>query len=63
MTKTDIVRVGSELGVPFERTLSCYKGGELHCGTCGTCYERREAFAQAHVADPTVYASAPAPTR
>jgi 7-cyano-7-deazaguanine synthase len=55
MTKTDIVRLGNELKVPFERTWSCYKGGELHCGTCGTCYERREAFAQAHVADPTAY--------
>jgi 7-cyano-7-deazaguanine synthase len=57
MTKTDIVRLGDELKVPFERTWSCYKGGELHCGTCGTCYERREAFAQAHVADPTAYES------
>ena len=60
MTKTDIVRIGDELGVPFERTWSCYKGGELHCGTCGTCYERREAFAQAHLVDPTVYESASA---
>jgi 7-cyano-7-deazaguanine synthase len=57
MTKTDIVRLGDELNVPFERTWSCYKGGALHCGTCGTCYERREAFAQAHVADPTAYES------
>jgi 7-cyano-7-deazaguanine synthase len=57
MTKTDIVRLGDELKVPFERTWSCYKGGEVHCGTCGTCYERREAFAQAHVADPTAYES------
>src|SRR5579863_5750404 len=57
MTKADIVRLGAELHVPFERTWSCYKGGALHCGTCGTCYERREAFARAHVVDPTVYAS------
>ena len=57
MTKTDIVRLGAELRVPFERTWSCYKGGALHCGTCGTCVERREAFAQASVADPTLYAS------
>jgi 7-cyano-7-deazaguanine synthase len=56
-TKTDIVRLGDELNVPFERTWSCYRGGELHCGTCGTCFERREAFAQAHVADPTGYGS------
>jgi 7-cyano-7-deazaguanine synthase len=55
MTKADIVKMGADLHVPFERTWSCYKGGALHCGTCGTCYERREAFAIAHVVDPTVY--------
>jgi 7-cyano-7-deazaguanine synthase len=60
MSKTDIVTLGADLAVPFERTWSCYKGGELHCGTCGTCYERREAFALAHVPDPTVYESEPA---
>ena len=57
MTKTDIVKLGDELKVPFERTWSCYKGGALHCGTCGTCVERREAFVQADVMDPTVYES------
>jgi 7-cyano-7-deazaguanine synthase len=57
MTKAEIVKLGNELRVPFERTWSCYKGGALHCGTCGTCYERREAFALAEVADPTVYES------
>jgi 7-cyano-7-deazaguanine synthase len=57
MTKTDIVKVGDELKVPFERTWSCYRGGAVHCGTCGTCFERREAFARAQVADPTDYAS------
>jgi len=62
MTKTDIVRLGSELDVPFERTWSCYRGGAMHCGTCGTCFERREAFAQAHVTDPTAYATASATT-
>ena len=55
MTKADIVKLGDELHVPFERTWSCYKGGALHCGTCGTCFERREAFARAHVTDPTLY--------
>jgi 7-cyano-7-deazaguanine synthase len=57
MTKADIVTLGAELHVPFERTWSCYKGGALHCGVCGTCYERREAFALAHVIDPTLYES------
>jgi 7-cyano-7-deazaguanine synthase len=55
-TKADIVRRGGELGVPFEQTWSCYKGGERHCGRCGTCIERREAFALAGVEDPTEYA-------
>lgn len=55
-TKADIVRRGAELGVPFADTWSCYVGGEAHCGRCGTCIERREAFHLAGVADPTVYA-------
>jgi len=54
-TKADLVRLGASLGVPFERTWSCYRGGEYHCGRCGTCVERREAFALAGVADPTKY--------
>jgi 7-cyano-7-deazaguanine synthase len=61
MTKADIVKLGQELRVPFERTWSCYKGGALHCGTCGTCYERREAFALAQVVDPTPYERAAQP--
>ena len=61
MTKADIVKLGNDLHVPFERTWSCYKGGAVHCGTCGTCYERREAFALAHVADPTAYESDASP--
>lgn len=56
LSKADIVRLGAEHEVPFERTWSCYVGGEVHCGRCGTCFERREAFAVAGVADPTVYA-------
>jgi 7-cyano-7-deazaguanine synthase len=55
-SKADIVRRGSELGVDFSKTWSCYKGGAIHCGTCGTCVERREAFLLAGLADPTVYA-------
>ena len=57
LSKGRIVAEGARLGVDFARTWSCYKGGAIHCGTCGTCVERREAFAQAGVADPTVYAS------
>jgi 7-cyano-7-deazaguanine synthase len=63
MTKAGIVKLGDELHVPFERTWSCYKGGAVHCGTCGTCYERREAFALAQVADPTVYESEESPVQ
>lgn len=54
-TKTDIAALGAALGVPFALTWSCYQGGERHCGRCGTCVERREAFQQAGVADPTTY--------
>lgn len=56
MTKADVVRRGAALGVPFAETWSCYKGQALHCGRCGTCVERREAFHLAGVADPTPYA-------
>ncbi len=56
LSKVDVVRIGADLGVPFADTWSCYKGGELHCGTCGTCVERREAFQVAGVTDPTDYA-------
>lgn len=54
-TKADIVTVGAGLGVPFEDTWSCYSGGTVHCGRCGTCVERREAFDLAGFADPTEY--------
>lgn len=55
LSKTDIVRIGAALGVPFERTWSCYRGGTVHCGTCGTCTERKEAFEQNGITDPTNY--------
>ncbi|MEI6278796.1 MAG: 7-cyano-7-deazaguanine synthase QueC [Verrucomicrobiae bacterium] len=58
MTKADIARRGRELGVDHSKTWSCYVGGESHCGECGTCVERREAFLLAGMADPTVYLSA-----
>ena len=60
-TKADIVHRGVELNVPFAQTWSCYKGRDVHCGRCGTCIERREAFDLAGYDDPTVYAeNAPA---
>ncbi len=58
--KDEIVRRGAALGVPFGETWSCYVGGDEHCGRCGTCVERREAFDLAGVADPTAYAQVPA---
>ena len=58
--KAAIARRGTELGIDFADTWSCYKGGEIHCGTCGTCVERREAFMLAGLMDPTVYAHTPA---
>ena len=56
LTKGDIVKCGHELEIDFTQTWSCYQGGELHCGRCGTCIERREAFHLAEVEDPTTYA-------
>ncbi len=54
-TKAEIVEIGAALGVPYEDTWSCYEGGEVHCGLCGTCNERKEAFRLAGVPDPTEY--------
>jgi 7-cyano-7-deazaguanine synthase len=56
LDKTGIVRVGHELGAPMHLSWSCYRGGTQHCGRCGTCVERAEAFHQAGVPDPTRYA-------
>ncbi|KZL12597.1 7-cyano-7-deazaguanine synthase [Pseudovibrio axinellae] len=56
ISKGAIVTEGAKHNVPFEDTWSCYKGGEKHCGRCGTCVERREAFDLAGVDDPTDYA-------
>ena len=55
ITKTDIARRGKQLGIDYTETWSCYKGGEHHCGKCGTCVERREALRDAGIEDFTVY--------
>ena len=57
ITKTDIARRGAGLGVDYSLTYSCYKGREKHCGLCGTCVERKEAFRDAGVTDPTDYSA------
>jgi 7-cyano-7-deazaguanine synthase len=54
-TKTDIARVALKLNTPVALTWSCYEGGVIHCGVCGTCTERREAFRDAGIGDPTQY--------
>lgn len=58
-TKADIVTEGHVIGVRWIDTWSCYKGGTVHCGACGTCFERREAFKLAGVTDPTTYQATP----
>ena len=55
MTKTDILREGSRLGVPYEHTWSCYQNEGKACGTCGSCHFRREAFDAAGIQDPIEY--------
>ena len=54
-TKVDIIKLGRQLVVPFRMCYSCYAGGDVHCGKCSTCVERREAFKKAGVTDPTIY--------
>ena len=55
MTKSQIAARGLELGINYAETWSCYKGGDKHCGRCGTCIERKEALAEAGIPDPTDY--------
>ncbi len=55
ITKSDIARIGKKLGIDYTETWSCYKGGEVHCGKCGTCVERMEALAEAGIEDKTIY--------
>ena len=55
MTKPELVLLGVQLNAPLHLTWSCYAGGEIHCGKCGTCFERKEAFELANITDPTKY--------
>lgn len=55
LTKADIARRGKQLGIDYSETWSCYKGGDKHCGKCGTCVERKEAMREAGIDDPTEY--------
>ena len=55
LTKSEIARRGADAGLDFAHTYSCYKGGEKHCGRCGTCVERKEALALDGLTDPTQY--------
>lgn len=57
ITKADIARRGKALGIDYAETWSCYKGGAVHCGKCGTCTERREALREAGIEDHTIYES------
>ena len=55
LSKADIARRGKSLGIDYSKTWSCYKGGDKHCGRCGTCVERKEALRDAGIDDQTVY--------
>lgn len=55
ISKTDIALIGKRLGIDYSQTYSCYKGGERHCGKCGTCMERKEALREAGIEDNTLY--------
>lgn len=55
ISKADIARRGGALGIDYAETWSCYKGGDVHCGTCGTCVERKEALREAGIEDNTPY--------
>lgn len=55
ISKSDIAILGKGLGIDYTKTYSCYKGGEKHCGKCGTCVERKEAMQDAGILDKTEY--------
>lgn len=58
MRKSEIINAGTDLCVPWRSTWSCYQGGEVHCGECPTCRERRAGFEMAGLPDPTIYQDA-----
>jgi 7-cyano-7-deazaguanine synthase len=55
LQKSEVLKIGKQLGVPFELTWSCYRGEEKHCGTCESCVNRKNAFKEANIDDPTEY--------
>jgi len=55
LKKSDIAQIGLKFGLDYSQTWSCYEGREKHCGKCGTCQERKEAFAEIGIKDPTEY--------
>lgn len=53
--KSEVIRFGADRSVPYNLTYSCWRGRERHCGECGACQSRKEAFKIAGVVDPTTY--------
>ena len=55
LSKGEIAQHGKRLGINYAETWSCYEGGDVQCGCCGTCIERKEAMTFAEIDDPTSY--------
>ncbi len=54
-SKAEVIKLGVSLNVPFADTWSCYEGGEVHCGQCGACQNRKQGFIETNIVDPTIY--------